>query len=147
MYHFAKSARIAAVSALALASCATNPGPTTTTHDGMWSGKVIAPEACANSHYDWVDFRIHNGVIQGWQIHTGDEGARYILGTVYEDGTVRAYSTLGPHMWVWGLRPADLKFKGETFTLAVNSKCDPHTVLAGKRTGPVPWWELGGLGN
>ena len=134
---------VAAIAGISLASC-TDLGPTTTAYDGLWSARIIAPEDCANDHYGWMDLRIHNGVIRGWQIHTGDEAARYILRTVYANGTVQAWSTSGPHMWAWGLRRADLEFKGDTFTITVNSKCDPHTVLAGKRTGPVPWWDIGG---
>jgi hypothetical protein len=135
-------ARITAVAALALASCA-NSGPITTPYDGMWSAHIIAPANCAGAHYWRADFAIYNGKIRGWQVVLEDPGGRYIIGTVSRDGTVRAYTTAGPQGL--GLRPMDMEFNGDTVTLKGASQCSEHTVWAGTRTGPVPWWQVSSI--
>lgn len=139
MGHVAMGTWLSAVASLALASCA-DPGPTTTAHDGMWSGHIVAPANCARANYWKGTLAIHEGKILGGEVISGDEGAQFVLGTVYENGTVRAYKTIGPHLWGWGTRPIDIEFAGNAFTMRGQSRCSFHTVWSGTRTGPVPWW-------
>jgi hypothetical protein len=62
----------------------------------------------------------------------------YILGAVYENGSVSAYKTIWPHIGL--AKPIFMDFKGDTFTMNARSTCG-YTVWTGTRTGPVPpWW-------
>ncbi len=136
---------LSAAASIALVSCATDRGPTTTAHDGVWHGQIVAPTDCAGAHYWWVDFVVHNGEIRGLVPGTGDSTGRYVIGTVYENGAVHAYTMGGGYLRTVAVRPIDIEFKGDTFTMKGNAQCSAHTVWAGARTGPVPWWKISGF--
>ncbi len=131
---------LTAGASLALVSCA-DPGPVTTAHDGVWSGKPIAPADCAGSDFWGVDFVISQGKIRGTAGGSSAmTGGQYLEGTVYADGSTRMYITNGPH-YTDRLRLVDIEFKGDSFTMTAGTKCSSSTVEAGTRIGPVPWWD------